>query len=1169
MTSGDASPAAMANKIYSYGWVQNPGQIRGEFESDNPAQAIASDFLSESDSDITLSIVPPERTAIRIAASTWTDVVEINRVSKANGAGGTLNADEVSQGGIGSVLVGSDQDDILNGRVGWDFIDGLGGDDVIRGGDGRDIITGGPGADVMHGGYGWNTFTNEQDGYSDLIIIKSDQFLTNPRTGRSGTNPTGKKADILEGLDSIDRIQIKGVNTDDLTFIDNVTAKGVTGIGIYSNGFLEALYIGNDLSTSQLSLMTFGDGSSPSDTTAPVLSMTDDITDSVATGDVTFTFSFSEEVTGFTADDVIVSGGTKGAFSGNDGDSSYTLVISPSPNSVGTITVDIDADVANDAAGNGNIAAAQVKQDFDTQPPDTTAPTVSITDDITDSVATGDVTFTFSFSEEVTGFTANDVIVSGGTKGAFSVNNINSGLRNIDLEYRNGSGGNFGINIDGSGSSAGTAQGQSEFNPFIAAGTWSLYDIGISDEAGNFFSINADDEPDIFNAYVAANNLETNFEVINGSSDSSVPTISNLQLNAATYDLSNPTERIVTATVDFNDQLAAGDGTSSGLRNIDLEYRNRSEGNFGINIDGSGSSAGTAQGQSEFNPFIAAGTWSLYDIGISDEAGNFFSINADDEPDIFNAYVAANNLETNFEVINGSSDSSVPTISNLQLNAATYDLSNPTERIVTATVDFNDQLAAGDGASSGLRNIDLEYRNGSGGNFGINIDGSGLSVGTAQGQSEFNPFIAAGTWSLYDIGISDEAGNFFSINAADQPDNFNAYVAANNLETNFEVINRSSDSSVPTISNLQLNAATYDLSNPTERIVTATVNFDDQPATGDGASSYNLIISPTPDTTGTITVEVNAGVATDKAGNNNIASNQVAQDYDTINEIFLLDHLPSSAYLTTEINYPDPSSNRLEGLFINEYQYDYTFDATGSLDGVFVERSSSYEGSTSTSSYFLDFKFGEQSISIDRYSLDNDDYGNLEYSRSIQFLNNDGQFSLDWELIAFGLDKRLGDDAETNPRLIRKKVFNYIAGSQGYFLLESDSYEKNPYTNRALDGKNLDWNTDNFQDYTVLNDFIFEDTYVEKIDNTAYKTSGFFPQVGPEIYDVIPYSDSFVKTKLIQRELFLGIFRSSYNDLNAIPLLNFVVEDEIYSARYSILDARTSGGGFADWHLRK
>ena len=76
-----------------------------------------------------------------------------------------------------------------------------------------------------------------------------------------------------------------------------------------------------------------------------------------------------------------------------------------------------------------------------------------------------------------------------------------------------------------------------------------------------------------------------------------------------------------------------------------------------------------------------------------------------------------------------------------------------------------------------------------------------------------------------------------------------------------------------------------------------------------------------------------------------------------------------------------------------------------------------------------------------------------------------------------------------------------------------------------------------------------------------YKRQGFFPpQVGPETYDIIPYSDSFVKTKLIQQELFLNTFESARNDFNAIPLLNFIVEDEIYSLRYSSLDFITSGG---------
>ncbi|WP_390521857.1 Ig-like domain-containing protein, partial [Vibrio fortis] len=46
-------------------------------------------------------------------------------------------------------------------------------------------------------------------------------------------------------------------------------------------------------------------------------------------------------------------------------------------------------------------------------------PTVSISNDTT-GTATGDVTYTFTFSEAVTGFTADDITVSGGSKGTFT-----------------------------------------------------------------------------------------------------------------------------------------------------------------------------------------------------------------------------------------------------------------------------------------------------------------------------------------------------------------------------------------------------------------------------------------------------------------------------------------------------------------------------------------------------------------------------------------------------------------------------------------------------------------------------------------------------------------------------------------------------------------------------
>ncbi len=60
-----------------------------------------------------------------------------------------------------------------------------------------------------------------------------------------------------------------------------------------------------------------------------------------ASGPVTFTFTFSEAVNGFTAGDVTVTNGTKGAFTGSNGDSVYTLVVTPPAGSTGTIDVSV------------------------------------------------------------------------------------------------------------------------------------------------------------------------------------------------------------------------------------------------------------------------------------------------------------------------------------------------------------------------------------------------------------------------------------------------------------------------------------------------------------------------------------------------------------------------------------------------------------------------------------------------------------------------------------------------------------------------------------------------------------------------------------------------------------------------------------------------------------
>jgi Ca2+-binding RTX toxin-like protein len=199
---------------------------------------------------------------VEINASSWSQVVKLNSVAQIhNKASYSAPQSDIKGPPEANFISGSAESDELSGRAGWDIIDGASGNDLIRGGNGRDILSGGLGKDEIHGDFGWNTYKSEKgDMFSDLIAIKSDEWLVNWLYGKAGNNSDGAKCDIIEGLDDIDRIVIIGCATSDLSFA-STTAKGLTGIGIYAKGALEALYTGADLSLSQIQAMTTGDAS--------------------------------------------------------------------------------------------------------------------------------------------------------------------------------------------------------------------------------------------------------------------------------------------------------------------------------------------------------------------------------------------------------------------------------------------------------------------------------------------------------------------------------------------------------------------------------------------------------------------------------------------------------------------------------------------------------------------------------------------------------------------------------------------------------------------------------------------------------------------------------------------------------------------------------------------
>ncbi|MDD2545853.1 MAG: Ig-like domain-containing protein [Burkholderiaceae bacterium] len=99
------------------------------------------------------------------------------------------------------------------------------------------------------------------------------------------------------------------------------------------------------------------------DTRPPSLNITDKIV-GAATEPVVFTFTFSEPVLGFTSEAVTVSNGTKGALSGSG--STYTLTVTPKPNSTGTTKVTVASQTIQDLAGHSG-ATASAEQVFDTR----------------------------------------------------------------------------------------------------------------------------------------------------------------------------------------------------------------------------------------------------------------------------------------------------------------------------------------------------------------------------------------------------------------------------------------------------------------------------------------------------------------------------------------------------------------------------------------------------------------------------------------------------------------------------------------------------------------------------------------------------------------------------------------------------------------------------------
>ena len=141
------------------------------------------------------------------------------------------------------------------------------------------------------------------------------------------------------------------------------------------------------------------------DTIPPTVAISDvPTTEQNAAFDLTITFS--EDVTGFAAAGLTVTGPATATLSGSG--SGYTATITPNATAEGDVTVQVSADAVVDAAGNNNPASDAT----DSIHVDTIPPTATISDvPTTEQNSPFDLTITFN--EEVTGFAVAGLTVTG------------------------------------------------------------------------------------------------------------------------------------------------------------------------------------------------------------------------------------------------------------------------------------------------------------------------------------------------------------------------------------------------------------------------------------------------------------------------------------------------------------------------------------------------------------------------------------------------------------------------------------------------------------------------------------------------------------------------------------------------------------------------------------
>ncbi len=243
-----------------------------------------------------------------------------------------------------------------------------------------------------------NLLSMVYDATDPTVMIVS--VVTSP-TNQSSIPITITFSEAVSGFTLSDFMTINAtvsnlLTSDNIAYTANVTPTADGAVEVSMTGMVAYDVAGNGNSSSNTLSIDY-------DGTTPMVTISTTATDPTNVSPIPVSIVFSEDVTGFTISDLMVTNGTAGSFIQVDA-ANYTAVITPV--SQGTVTIDISANMAIDAAMNGNTVSNSLSVDYDN-----VMPSVNITSPVGSASNTSPIPITIVFSENVNSFISSDLTV--------------------------------------------------------------------------------------------------------------------------------------------------------------------------------------------------------------------------------------------------------------------------------------------------------------------------------------------------------------------------------------------------------------------------------------------------------------------------------------------------------------------------------------------------------------------------------------------------------------------------------------------------------------------------------------------------------------------------------------------------------------------------------------